>query len=252
MKTCQRFLLQCAISFLVPPLLFAGCSLIGLGIGALSDAGKKGGAEVSGLSELRTFELGTGIVLVTHEGTRIEGDFVGIQESKWREYRQAYLAAIETLKVRDQLPVPGDTITFNRLAGAKVRGAFRGVDPGVLLLWQKSGVYPLAAIRNLQGDSARPLDVFALHVLTEGGRLPYCARGVLVGRRNDTTEVPVEDILRIEKDAGGNAKLTGFLVGAVIDAVVVIAVAASCNETARQNTESCNKGWGPNNSGCNK
>jgi hypothetical protein len=239
MKASQRFLLQVAISFLFPPILFTGCSLIGLAIGAASDAGKKGGAEVSGFAELRGVEAGTGMVLITYGGERIEGDFVAVREKTIREYRDAYVAARETLKVGNQLPLPGDTIRFaySTAPGSMIRGKFRGVDPGVLLLWGRAGSYALSAIRDLRSDSAGPLDAFVLHVLTEEGRLPYCARGVMVKRGRDTVEVPVEEIVRIERDAGGNGKLTGFLVGAVIDAVVIIALA----DKAREDQESCNR-----------
>jgi hypothetical protein len=254
MKPHQRFLLQAAISFLVPPTLFTGCSLIGLAIGAASDSSKKGGAEVSGFAELRKFETGTGIVLITSGGERIEGDFLAIRERTIKEYHDAYIAAIETLKVGKQLPLPGDTIRFgySMAAGSMIRGKFLGVDPGLLLLWQRGGLYSLSAIRNLQSDSARPLDGFALHALTEEGRLPYCARGVMVKRDNDTVEVPVGEILRIERDAGGKGKLTGFLVGAVIDAVVIIVAVTQANQTERETTESCNRAWGPNNCHSNR
>jgi len=235
---------------LVPPILFTGCTLIGFGIGAISDGSKKGGEGVSGLAELRTFELGTGIVLITGAGTKIEGDFLGFQELSRKEYDRLYLAALETLRVGQSLPRPGDTISFNHYAaaGRRVRGLFRGVDPGYLVLWQNRGGYSLSALRNLEGDGARPLDSFALQTLSDEGRLPYLTTGILVDRGKDTTEVPVEDIVRIESDSGGNGKLIGALVGAGIDAIVIIAVNASMNETA----QSCNKSWGWNNgsSGC--
>jgi hypothetical protein len=247
MKTYQRFLVQGAISFLIPPILFAGCSLIGLGIGAISDAQRKGGAGVSGLAELRTFERGTGIVLITIDGSRVDGDFVGIHDLNRQEYDRAYLAAIETLKVRDQLPLPADTISFEYFdaPGKRIRGLFRGVDAGLLFLWRSSGGYSLSGIKNLQGNSGQPLDLFALHVLEQEGRLPGIARGVWVELKRDTVEVPVGEIVRIERDAGGNGKLTGFLVGAAIDALVITVTAVECNKE-RESQEACNKSSGQN------
>jgi hypothetical protein len=248
MKTYERFLVQCAISFLMPPILFTGCSLIGFTVGAISDSGKKGGGEISGIAELRHLQEGTGIVLITRDGTRIDGDFLAIHQLNRQEYDRLYLAAIETLEVRDRLPLPGDTLTFEyfEAPGKKMRGLFRGVDPGLLLLWQRAQQFSMTGVRNLRGDSARPLDLFALHALSQDGRLPHISTGVLVDRGKDTTEVPVEEIVRIEKDAGGNGKLTGFVVGAVIDAVVLIVISAQEHERE----ESCNRA-ASNNSSCN-
>lgn len=247
MKPCQRFFLQCSISFLVPPLLFTGCSLIGFGIGALSDSGRKGGESVAGISELRGFERGKGIVLITHSGSRIEGDFLGTDELNRRDYDHLYLAAIETLAVRDRLPFPADTISFAHYdaPGRKVRGLFRGVNPGSIVLWQNRGEYSLAGMRNLAGDSARPLDLFALRALDDEGRLPYLTDGVLVGRSHDTISVPVDDIARIEQDAGGSGKLTGFAIGAAVDVIVLIVAASSaesCHDDHEKyvNSQSCN------------
>ncbi len=238
MKPYQRFFIQCSISFLVPPMLFTGCSLIGFGIGALSDSGRKGGESVAGISELRGFERGKGIVLITHIGSRIEGDFLGIDELNRRDYDCLYLAAIETLAVRDKLPLPADTISFTHFEapGRKVRGLFRGVNPGSLVLWQSKGEYSLAGMRNLAGDSARPLDIYALRALDDEGRLPYLTAGVLVGRSHDTISVPVDDIARIEQDTGGSGKLTGFAVGAAVD-VIVLVVAASTAESCNHHHE---------------
>lgn len=243
MKPCQRFLLQCAVSFLVPPILFNGCSLIGLGIGAMSDGSRKGGEAVSGLAELRGLAKGTGIVLITHGGSKIEGDFFGMDELNRRDYDRLYLAAIETLEVRDRLPRPADTISFAHYGapGGRVRGQFRGLNPGSIVLWWSGGEYSLTGLRNLDGDSARPLDLVALRALADEGLLPYITTGILVRRSDDTISVPVEDIARIEQDRGGSGKLTGFLVGAAIDAVVLIVYIVEVNKTEREISESCSK-----------
>jgi hypothetical protein len=246
MKSSQRFLLQCGISFLLPPLLLTGCSLIGMGIGAISDSGKKGGEDIAGLEGLRTLRPNTGIVLITRSGGRIEGDYLGIGKLNRQEYDREYLASAETLKAKGQLPMPADTISFEyyEAPGRRVRGLFRGVDPGTLVLW--SGGYSLPAIRDLRGEGGRPLDQFALREFTEGGRLPYVSRTVQVDRGKDTLEVPIDEIVRFEQGSGGSGMLTGFLVGAVIDAIVLIAV----THEAREANDSCSKGWGWNNGGC--
>jgi hypothetical protein len=232
MKAFQRFFLQVVISFLVPPILFTGCSLIGFGIGAISDSGKAGGEWVSGLAELRAVERGAGIVLITRSGGRIEGDFAGMDELNRRDYDRLYLDAIETLKVEGNVPLPGDTISFNHydVPGKKVSGLFRGLNPGSLVLWQNKGEYSLVGLRNLEGKGARPLDLSCLRRFAEDGRFPCVTTGVLVRRSHDTISVPTEDIARIERDTGGNGKLTGFAIGAAVD-VVVLAIAASSDES---------------------
>ncbi len=238
MKPYQRFLVQCAVSFLVPPLLFNGCSLIGFGIGAISDSNRKGGEAVSGLAELRGLEGGTGIVLITHSGTRIEGDFLGLDELNRRDYDRLYLVQTETLENWNRLPHPGDTISFNHYEapGRKIRGLFRGLNPGSVVLWQNKGQYSFAGMRNFEGDSARPIDLVALRTLEEEGRLPYVTSGVTVRRSDDTLTVPVEDIARIERESGGSGKLTGFAIGAGVDVLILI-IAASTAESCHENHE---------------
>ena len=245
MKPSQRFLLQCGISFLVPPVLLTGCSLVGMGIGALADSGRKGGEALGGIAELRKLRPETGIVLIVRDGARIEGDYLGIGEMNRRDYDREYLAAIDTLDASG-LPMPADTISFEYYdaPGKRVRGLFRGVDPGTLVLW--NGGYSMTAITDIRANTSRPVDVVALHEFAERGWLPYVTRTVVVGRGKDTLRVPVDEIVRFEQDSGGSAMLTGFLVGAVIDAIVIISMA----HESREASDSCNKGWGSNNSGC--
>lgn len=244
MKSYQRFLLQCGICFLLPPALLTGCSLVGWGIGAMTDSNKKGGEEVAGLAGLRTCEYGAEITLFTREGRKIEGEFAGIRDLNRRDYDREYLAAVETLKVGNQLPYPADSIAFDyyNVPGKPVRGRFRGLNPGTLALWRSPNQFSLSGIRNLRGDSARTLDLDALRAAMETGSLPYLTRGVLVERGNDTLEVPISEILRIERDTGGNAALTGFLIGAAVDAVVVVLYFAALKQTE----ESCNRVLGSN------
>ncbi len=238
MKPYQRFLLQCAVAFVAPPLLFHGCSLIGFGIGAISDANRKGGESVAGLAELRTLAPGTGIAMFTHSGSKVEGDFLGMEELNRRDYDRVYLAAIETLGVGGNLPRPGDTIFFNHYdsPGGRVRGLFRGVDPGTVVLWRATSRYSFAGMRNLEGDSARQLDLSALRAFTDEGRLPYITTGVRIQRGNDTVTVPVDDIVWIERSSGGSGKLTGFMVGAAVDVTVLI-IAASTAESCHHEHE---------------
>ncbi len=234
MRPYQRFLHQCAVAFLVPPLLFHGCSLIGFGVGAISDAGKKEGESVSGVAELRTLARGTSVTLITQSGSKVEGDFLGMEELNRRDYDRLYLAAMETLGVGGSLPRPGDSISFNHYdkPGGRVRGLFRGVDPGTVVLWQATSRYSFGGMRGLEGDSARQLDLPALRAFADEGRLPYVTTGVRIQRGNETVSVPVEDIAWIERSSGGSGKLTGFMVGAAVDVAVLIVAAStaeSCN-----------------------
>jgi hypothetical protein len=216
-----------------------------MGIGALADSGKKGGEALSGVAELRRLRPETGIVLIVRDGARIEGDYLGIGEMNRRDYDREYLAAVDTLDAAG-LPMPADTISFEYYdaPGKRVRGLFRGVDPGTLVLW--NGGYSMTAVTDVRANSSRPVDIVALHEFAERGWLPYVTRTVVVGRGKDTLRVPVDEIVRFEQGSGGNAMLTGFLVGAVIDAIVIIAAA---HEHQEQH-EACNKGWGQSNSGC--
>lgn len=245
MKSYRRHILNAGICLLLPQGLFFGCSLIGLGIGAISDGSSNRSSGDISLLSVRKLEPGSTLSVITRDSRRIEGDFIGVREVLPDQYRVQYAEALEKLGAKEQFPSPGDTIRFSPYSNpaANLRGIFMGVDPGAVVVsraGQRVGFLELAGMRSSAGAE---VDLQALEAHVSSLRIPFVTRGLLLSTETDTTEILFSDIIRIEKERSHNGKLIGFGIGAAIDITVLILSSQehhhdSCNRTSNQ--QSCN------------
>ncbi len=245
MAKLKRFIDDATICFLLPQLLLAGCSLIGFGIGAISDSSSRAGEEMP-LSELRGMKIGTGITVFMRDARQVEGDYLGIKEEDAGEYSEYYMAAVTDLQAEGRVPSPGDSVTFacRNTPRLKERGKFRGVDPGAMVVNQSGRRVFVSDLALLKADSCADIDLPAFSALVREEKLPLVTKSILLDVKKDTTELSAVDIVRIEITGGARVgKFIGLGIGAAIDAIVVVAMTnsinESCNQTAR---ESCARG----------
>jgi hypothetical protein len=245
MKSYRRHILNAAICLVLPQGLFLGCSLIGLGIGAISDGSSNRYSGDVSLVNVRKLEPGSTLTIITRDSKRIEGDYVGVRETLPDQYRAHYREALETLGMKDQFPFPGDTIRFAEYSSpaTNLRGIFMGVDPSAVVVSRaglRVGFFELAALRSSDGAE---IDLQALEALVSNHQLPFVTRGILVSTDTDTIEVPFSDIIRIDKDRSQNGKLIGFGIGAAIDITILILASQEHNDNScgrPTNQQSCN------------
>ena len=77
------------IAFVLPYLQLLGCSLVGLGIGAMSDASKPDSRSFS-LDAIDSVEVGSDIILVKRDRSTIEGVYGGVRQHTVDRYIRVY------------------------------------------------------------------------------------------------------------------------------------------------------------------
>jgi hypothetical protein len=230
MKSYRRHILNAAICLVLPQGLFFGCSLIGLGIGAISDGSSNRYSGDISLLSVRKLEPGSTLSVITRDSRRIEGEYLGVREVLPDQYRVLYLEALEKLGEKDRFPAPGDTIRFSLYSSptTSLRGLFMGVDPGAVVVsraGQRLGFLELAGMRSSTGAE---VDLQALEALVSSHQIPFVTRGLLLSTETDTTEILFSD---------------GFGIGAALDITFLILASQdhsdnSCNRSSNQ--QSCN------------
>lgn len=239
MAKLKRFIVNATVCFLLPQLLLAGCSLIGFGLGAMSDSSNRAG-EVIPFSELRMMRIGTGITVLMRDSRRIEGDYLGMKEQGVGEYSEYYDGAVTGLRAEGHVPSPGDSVTFalRNTPWLKERGKFRGVNPGAMVVNQSGRRVFVSDLNLLTDDSCANVDLSAFSALVREEKLPLVTKSILLEVTKDTTELPAVDIVQVEITGGARVgKFIGLGIGAAIDAIAIAAYTQSCREDAK---ESCN------------
>jgi hypothetical protein len=240
MRKSWRPILNGVICLLLPQTLFFGCSLIGFAIGSASDANRDD-IRVS----FRDLPYGTPIVVITKGGGEVNGAYVGVVEKPPEAYRREYASALENRKVKNPIPLPGDSLIMIRADAPNVSFGcrFLGIDPGVLVL----------DINPRSPTARRPIETFLRITTGEGTKvhlptlldcirsefLPYRTEILLVAGPADTARIPFDSIVTIEKDEEGSGKWTGLIIGAVVDAFVIACATASVNESCAQSNQAC-------------
>ena len=230
MEKTRQFILRVGICFVLPQMLLAGCSLIGLGIGAIVDGSSRGGEELSILT-LRETRRGTSIAVTMRDGQHVEGDYMYLKDETPGRYKERYASAVREIVEGQTLPVPGDSVEFSYrdTPGPLERGEFRGVDPGTMVLGNRRVLVSDIGILQV-GDSAR-VNLWRFGNVVRERRLPFLLSNLVMTVGRDTAELPVVDVVRVEINESRNAKWIGLGIGAAVDAVVGIILLESMRES---------------------
>jgi len=215
-------------------LLAAGCSVIGLGLGAISDSKKPDRHVIPGW-QIGTLEPGTPVSVVL-EGGEVAGTYLGTSRLDASLYAEKYAEAVSDTTLGVSLPALGDavTMTVERAAGEvdSVACEVDGFDYGVVWI-RADGAdtlrsLPLISVRRITTGSGNELDGAALRTAVSSRRVPH--RSALLLDSADPWDgsedlvIPIDEILQVTVDVTHHAALTGFVVGLVVDAVIVAVV----------------------------
>ncbi|MCG3157763.1 MAG: hypothetical protein DKINENOH_04399 [bacterium] len=215
-----------------------GCSIIGLTIGAISDSRRSSAVTIPGW-QVETLKAGSRIEALLWEGSSVTGKYTGIELMPLNQYDAIYSEALARLPEGIHFPGRGDTIimTFathvpetpettvtgqlSRLELGNIRVVQNRTGTSSIVGWRLSELLHLSdqkgnhftgeTVRDLIGHGKIP--VRSALALSEGGEKRLIAA-------NQVQEIHV-------LPAKKSGALTGFLVGAAIDAVVLIAAASA-------------------------
>jgi hypothetical protein len=235
MKKLMIFLMH--LSLVISLALVGGCTLIGLGVGAAIDSSQPDYTRIPGwdVSEIKT---GKRIILNLHDGKVVAGKFQGLGKMSEVLYQSRYKIARQEI-TGVELPVISEKITVVDKNSRRLDYLFRGFEPDVLLVGtlaqKKSGLIRLNMLQEIQ-TSKGLINPENLQNLMSENRLPFYTT-ILVEKGSegdrDTVSVPVNDIYQVQYQNSKNAMITGALIGAAAD-LVVIAVAVNAGEEERQ------------------
>ena len=221
-------------------LTLAGCSLIGLGIGAAVDSGKPSRKEIPSW-EVHSIKPGTKLTIFLNSGELLTGKYIGMLPLPEEEYRRLYSEA----KAGDCaiLPDLGEEISVEQSQGQELRGELLGFEYQTLLLGMlpksdEPSRIPQNTIVSITDSSGRLILPEPLQELSRAGKIPVRSKISLVSEnrtvdnklRPDTALVDFYEISQVQIHLKKSGKMTGLLVGAIIDFAVIIVVIASADD----------------------
>jgi hypothetical protein len=216
------------LAFTIP---LTGCSVIGLAIGAASDA--HASKEFTRLTPLVDLSEGSPLTLITAHGDTVKGELVGLKEIP--EYDKIYRERVSGTPLGDVIPAPQVHVTVVAHEKAQLFGTHQhrfqakvlGFDPGVVRLLpgtsRYSPVFPLSGMDSLLSDGGHSISSETLIEMIKESRVPFVS---ILGIRDtlETHWIPSDEISLIIDKSSRNGAITGFLVGAAMDVCAVLAV----------------------------
>ncbi len=223
----QRILSALVLLAITLPL--TGCSLIGLAIGSASDSNAP--EQITRFKRMDQLSGGTPLTLITTHGDTVKEDLVGLREI--HDYEKIYRDRVSGTLLGDVVPAPQAQVTVVSHEKATLLGTrqhrfqakVRGFDPGVVhLLPVQSRYSPILSFSDLDSllsDGGHSIDAATLVRMCEGQGVPFISE---LGIRDtlETRWIPTDEISVISAEPSHSGAMTGFLIGASVDACVVI------------------------------
>jgi hypothetical protein len=205
------------------PLHFMGCSLIGLTTGVIADANTPDHEKIQ-LGSIESIKQGAPLKLIMTADT-ISGEFMGVEDMPMNEYRARY----DSLRTTN-MPSLGDFITLT-IGARRVEGQLIGFKPQLILLKIKGanndtsfvGAARVDHVDKLSEKDRSLVEGKTIRKSMEAGGIPFVSSLVLK-TRNQTARIPLDKVRDIELTNSKNAALNGLLIGAAIDAGILVAL----------------------------
>jgi len=214
--------------------VLAGCSLVGLGVGALVDKSNSGQSKAIEASQVVAVGPGTPVDVSLRDGGQLSGKYVGLVPVPPEQYADSFARSREG-NGSEHVPALGSPVTVTLQSGKQQQGELLGFDGHRLVIRESGAKQPtaveLSRVVRLSDSAGGEVGGESLRRMSLAGKIPSLS-AMAVDTASGRTQVPLDLVSRIDVPKKGHAKLAGFLVGAVIDAVIVIAIASSLNNVA--------------------
>ncbi len=220
----KRFFI--AALMLLPALYLHSCCLIGLGIGAISDAQKKDSLVVRP-EQWTQIEQGKRIKVKLKHGRVLVGKFISFRRRAQRSYAERYNQFVRNKSIRTSLPTMYENLLIETSDKDLLYGKFLGFDSSGLFVlsnhqschhfdWEQVAVlmhginpnFDLPAIRSLVLKSDFPR--FTTKQIEREPTLSLLAK-------RTPQSFAAHEIEQVQILPRKNGKLIGFIVGAVLD-----------------------------------
>jgi hypothetical protein len=235
-----------------------GCSLIGLGIGKVVDSARKDSySEVPGW-DIKTIEPGAKIQLFLNNGETVYGEFLAPGTLEWSKYKKKYEKYREELKNDILLPVLADTIVAIDTAGNEWEIEYFGLDGNSVRFRDGKQAEPrnvdfrrVERIVSSAGDTIRTKTIqdlaykapppssttIIIREIDDHGRRVYSRVSYL-----NPIEIPLDEIQQLHFKDKERGALSGFILGALVDIIVIAILATDDDDPPPRTTPTNNTG----------
>jgi hypothetical protein len=225
----------------------SGCSLIGLGIGAVVDHSRPDSLSIPGW-KAETLKPNEEIKITFQDGSQLNGTYRGIERLPSSKYAQRYSFLKQQNLPGVILPPLGDTIGITQKSGESMEGEFLGFDyryqttktkginessPFTPLLVSLKFIGNVVAqdlssteFIKISDSEGNVSETDVLQNLATEGKIPFMS-ALSVDNSDKIMLISRETVSRIERKNDKNAKLIGLSIGAAIDVTVLIFLAVT-------------------------
>jgi hypothetical protein len=206
----------------------SGCSIIGVGFGAYEDGSKPDTLFIQDW-KIKGVEPGSKINIILNDGNLVSGKYIGLEKVTTEEYTESYARSREQNIKEVILPELGDSITVIDTIGRQWVCEFSGFDyHNFMSVQQKGQTEPSITVLGLVGKildrDGNVIEVDKIRNLMTEGKLPLLSAIVVQGEVG-RIQVPMDKVRQIKVRVDKHNALIGFLIGAVVDSLLVYAVA---------------------------
>lgn len=197
------------------------CSVIGYGIGAMADSSQPDKNSID-FAQLKTMTPSFPVVIIMRDSNQINGKYLGTEMIPVSEYAEAYSQTRETMKAIHYLPALGDSFDLP----SKEKVSFFGFDRDRILFKDKRGTIrggSIANIDSLVDCGGNITDFKIVNKLIEEGKIPLVT-AINIMDATETKRIRLDNIEEIQIMAKKQGRLTGFLIGAVIDLLMIFSI----------------------------
>ena len=210
--------------------LLAGCSLVGYTLGSKIDGAGQKLVTVDGWN-LERVEVGTQVHALLRTGGEVAGAFEGLDRDSPAAYSARY-ALWRSQHADLGAPEVGGDLQIVDVGGKPVAATFVAFEVSSLIVIRADNqlvdAIPYRKIDRLSASGGGTWTGTRLADLAHQGRLPLRSCLLMKGE----PRVPLDQIERVEMlHAGSTARTVGFIMGAAVDAVLVVAAVHSLNAT---------------------
>jgi hypothetical protein len=251
-ETSRGFIMKYPIIFILLTAVMAlavnGCSVIGLGIGAVSDSRKPDSLMIP-CCQITTIKPGSEMNVILVEGEPVRGALVSLDSVTAESYAQRYSRYKEDNRADLPLPSLGESVEITLKSGVRGERELVGFDYKYTTKRPKGKITPVATSYNsamvVRQESDTTLGKVLLSQLNQvtdadgnviqgetlesmakSGQLPFLSSLALVDSAG-YKHIPMDKVKRVELKNKKHDKWKALVAGAVFDSFLIILFIAS-------------------------
>ncbi|HPN45201.1 MAG TPA: hypothetical protein PLP19_17040 [bacterium] len=227
MRTRTCFSTMLLILLIVLIFLAAGCSMLGLGMGAAID--KRNPRSYSGTpivyNKLQSLKPEKIITIVKKDSTVIIGKYLGLETLSTNAYDHYFSVYRKALTDEYTLPAIGDSIVyFSWVEKRTINCRFSGFDYEALVIKNYNSdeqvKVELATIREMTDTFGNVTKSSTIRAIISRGRIPLISVAKIESA-NDAILIPVHEIEEVNVSTN-RGKIIGLIIGILIDIPIII------------------------------